>query len=80
MYRAIRISTLLPRRLLSGQSSAPVTGVRTNHVFDQQNLFKYLASQGLDGFNLPDQITVKQFSHGQVRCFYLCTTCKMFAV
>ena len=47
------------------ETNAPMTGVRSNHQFDQQKLFQYLSSNGIEGFNNATQCTIKQFSHGQ---------------
>lgn len=52
----------LPR--VSFSSDSPVTAVRDNHRFDEKLLCQFLTSKGLIGFK-DNNMTVKQFSHGQ---------------
>jgi acyl-CoA dehydrogenase family member 10 len=72
--RATSRSVQLFFRFCSGKSNSPVTGVRSNHVFEEQNLFKYLASSGIEGFSSPDKVSVKQFSHGQSNPTFMVTS------
>jgi hypothetical protein len=61
------LSRLSTSRLFSSNSSssAPMTGIRSNHIFDQEKLFQYLSANGIDGFHSSANCTVQQFSHGQ---------------